>query len=128
VNSNAISTGARAVVLVIVLSVAAVSGLIVGNAVQGRLGAADTSAQLGGMVPANRGGTPTAGPDLGNFVPANQGGTARATRLDGSADYGVRHMATTPASDLDESADYGTRHPTQAAPPKAIKATTPTPR
>ena len=127
-NSNAISTGARAIVLVIVLSVAAVSGLIVGNAIQGRPGAADTSAQVGGMVPSNRGGTPTAGPELGNFVPANQGGTARATKLDGSADYAVRHMATAPATDLDESADYGTRHPTKTAAPKAIKATTPTPR
>jgi hypothetical protein len=95
VNANALSAGARALAVVIIVALAAVSGLLVGNAIQGRLGASATSAQIGGMVPENAGGTRFTRPELGNFVPENQGGTPLAehkSAIDSYADYAVRHM------------------------------------
>jgi hypothetical protein len=74
--SSFVATSARILVFVLVLTLAAISGLIVGNAIQGRLGTeATTSAQVGGMVPGNAGGTHTTPRPLGQYVPANRGGT-----------------------------------------------------
>ena len=100
-NANAISAGARAL--------AAVSGLVVGNAIQGRLGASATSAQIGGMVPENAGGTRFTRPELGNFVPENEGGTPLAER-DTYLDFGLRHAPALAAADDESYVDFGLRH------------------
>jgi hypothetical protein len=99
VNRATVSTSARILALVLVITFAALSGLIVGNAIQGRLGfEATTSAQVGNMVPGNRGGTRFERPSLGNYVPENLGGTQIGRQADKTDDYGIRHMATpTPA-------------------------------
>ena len=96
-NRATVSTSARILALVLVIAFAALSGLIVGNAIQGRLGfEATTSAQVGNMVPGNLGGTRFERPNLGNYVPENRGGTQNGLKASSVADYddyGIRHMA-----------------------------------
>ena len=78
-NATAIREAARVVALIAILALAAVLGLAVGNAINGRQGTdAISTLNAGNMVPANRGGTV--------FEPADY------------VDYGVRH-ASAPDSD-----------------------------
>ena len=91
-NSSAATSTARAVAIALIIAVAAVAGLAVGNAIQGRLGI--TTAQAGFSVDAIQ--------DLrqlrGDDAPA-------AAAIDDSSDYGIRHAVRAPAY-----VDYGVRH------------------
>jgi hypothetical protein len=99
---NAIATGARTVALVIIIGLAAVAGILAGNAIQNRLGA-DESAGLGGFVPQNRGGTVVA--------------------VEEYLDFALRHRAPT-----EEYLDYALRHRQAEEADAPASVITPTPR
>jgi hypothetical protein len=92
VNSSAATTTARAVAIALIIAVAAVAGLAVGNALQDRLGV--SSSQTGFSLEALQ--------DLQQLRGDNAPAAAAA---DDSSDYGIRHAVRAPAY-----VDYGVRH------------------
>ena len=92
-NSSAATTTARAVAIALIIAVAAVAGLAVGNALQGRLGIAAT--ESGFSLDALQ--------DLQQLRGDNE---PAAPAVDDSSDYGIRHAVRAPAY-----VDYGIRHP-----------------
>ena len=88
-NSSAATTTARAVSIALIIAVAAVAGLAVGNAIQGRLGIGDT--QSGFSLDAVQ--------DLQQLRGDN------APAIDAMSDYGIRHAVRAP-----DYVDYGVRH------------------
>lgn len=94
-NATAFGTAARAAALAIVLVLAAASGLIVGNALNGR-GNSDAGPNISGNVPGNPGGTVISRTATASFsldaieaVQAARGDAAAAS--DDYVDYGQRH-------------------------------------
>ena len=93
-NSSVAATTARAVAIALIIAVAAVAGLAVGNAIQGH--------RLGSI-------TANAGFSLEKLQALQQlrGDNAPAVAaVDDSSDYGIRHAVRAPAY-----IDYGVRHP-----------------
>ena len=89
-NSSAATTTARGVAIALIIAVAAVAGLAVGNAIQGRLGA--SSSPTGFSLDA-----------LADLQQLRGDNAPAAASVDGNSDYAIRHA---PAY-----ADYGVRHP-----------------
>ena len=99
-NSSAATTTARGVAIALIIAVAAVAGLAVGNAIQGRLGA--SSSPTGFSLDA-----------LADLQQLRGDNAPAAASVDGNSDYAIRHA---PAY-----ADYGVRHP--AAPRRTTSTT-----
>ena len=90
-NSSVAATTARAVAIVLIIAVAAVAGLAVGNAIQGH--------RLGTI-------TAEAGFSLEKLQALQQLRGDNAPAVAASSDYGIRHAVRAPAY-----IDYGIRHP-----------------
>jgi hypothetical protein len=119
-NANTVSTGARAVALAAIVALAAVTGLIVGNAVQGRLGASTSQASfsLGAIQDLHM-----TRDNLVTLEPMDDYGVRQGVRQIDTVpyyhDYILRHTARPEISDT-----FRLTGPSRAATPTDINAAT----